>query len=247
MSSLIISRPIKPVAFSGSPAATYDRALSGDPKEAAVLAATPGVWNLDYGAAVTLDSVFIGYHTAPAGPTMTVTTSATLGGAPVATPQPALSLLPVAADMYAHGFAKFTPTTSRYWTITLSTGTYNVGVVALGQSMQPTYGREYGSGRGLTDLSNVSRLFGGGFGIDEGAIIPWFEWNMGDLTDAEVETLYSMLRRSAESRSIVVVEDPDRTAGMHERIHYGLLAKVDKFERFAPGATRWGMRVDDWL
>jgi hypothetical protein len=245
MSSLIVARPFRPVAWSGSPA-TYDRALSGDPKEAAVLNAQAGVWNFDYGVAVTLDTVFVGYHTGAAAQTVTVTTSATLGGATVGTPQPAISLVPFPTDGPAHGFARFNPVMSRYWTVTVSAGTYNVGVVALAASVQPTYGREYGSGRGFTDTSNISRLFGGGFAIDEGVVIPWFQWTMGELTDAEVEALYAHARRVGESRAILVVEDPDRTAGLNERIHWGLLAKIDAYERFAPGATRWAMRVDDW-
>jgi hypothetical protein len=47
--------------------------------------------------------------------------------------------------------------------------------------------------------------------------------------------------------SILVVEDPDQAAtGLNERVHWGLFDKLESYERIAPGATKWTLRIEDW-
>jgi hypothetical protein len=250
MSSLVIVKPYAPTAASG--VATYDRALTSDPKETMLVPGTGGNINIDFGTAVAVDSLFLGYHTATADQQFVVISTGSLGGAQTGVLFPVAQATALGGGPPYHAFYRAgAPMTSRYWQIQLNGGTGNVawqlGVAALGLAFQPYYGREYGSGRGLDDTSTVTRLFGGGFGIDEGAIAPWWQWTMGDLTDAEVQTLYRMLRNTGESRRIIVAEDPDRVAGQNEGLHYGLLAKIDAYDRFAPGASRWSLRVNEWL
>lgn len=247
MSSLLIVKPY-PIATAGG-SAGMDRLATPDPKEAVVVS-TGGYLALDMGVPVTADTLFIGYHSATADQQFAAfATGSTYYDNPISVVITSQLQQPGLGPPF-HRLARFAPITSRYWRIDFNAGAnntaYYMGVIALGQAFQPTYGHEYGSGRPVTDTGSAERLFGGGFGINEGTRAGGWQWTLGDLTDAEVRTLYRIALDRGTTRSVLVVEDPDITDGLNERIHWGLFAKLDPYERFAPGASRWALRIDDW-
>jgi len=122
-----------------------------------------------------------------------------------------------------------------------------IGRVLAGASFTPTFGKEWGAGRGITDTGTMTRLPSGGIALVEGARFGTYSWSLGDLTDAEVETLYDLQRAHGETLPLLVVEDPDATSGQANRIHYGCLVSLRRFERRSPGRTRWEFTVEDWI
>jgi len=248
MSSLLIVKPVQPVAVVGR--TELARTLTPDPKEAANTAAWGSI-RVDFGAAVTIDSVFIGYHNAAAGQQWAAGTAAASGGGLIDTLVPTQPLQSVGYGELSHSFVRGAPLTSRYFEVNTNGGPGNVavtiGVIAFGLAWQPEFGNEYGSGGVINDTGSADRLSGGGFAINEGVITGGWEWSMGDLSNDEMQRLYhGILRRVGNTKTVLVVEDPDPTDGLKDRLHWGLLTKIDRYERFAPNACRVSMRVDDW-
>jgi len=243
MSSLIIVPPTAIVQSS------LPRLFTPDPKEAvSVTGGDIGV-AVDFGQAVTLDSVYVGYHNAKGAQSTSLVTTTGYGSGDVATVTGSYALAPLGLGFPYHSFRRFPATTSRYWTQYFSRASgdaFYIGVLAFGMAFQPSLGHEYGSGRFVTDTGSVERLKSGGFGVDEGVTAGGWQWTMGDLTDLEIRQLYQLAKLRGSSRSLLVVEDPDQTDGLNERIHWGILDKLDPYERFAPGANRWAMKINDW-
>lgn len=146
--------------------------------------------------------------------------------------------------------ASFAEQSWRYVRLTSTTNAPNlfeIGNLVVGKAFRPTWGHEYGGGRGVGDTGAVTRLQSGGFGINPGARFKAWDFTLGDLTDAEVEELYDIALEVGVTNPIVVCENPDITAGLDARIHYGLFAKLDRFERLIPGATKWNLKVEEWI
>lgn len=258
MASMLILRPEPVSAFSGT-GTNPGLALTPTPKEAwSIAAGATATLDLDMGAAVAIDSFFVGYHNAVvAGQTWTVEARSTLGGTVTSTPVATRSLLLAGSDTPKHAFwrtsspAVSAPVTSRYWRFTIANPsgqpTLTVPVVAIGLAFQPIYGREYGSGRMIGDTGSNERLFGGDFASEEGAIYSGFSFTLGDLTDVERETLFRIIKRLGTTRSLLVCEDPDQSAiGFNEGLHWSKFRKLNGYERAAVNVTRWALEVDDW-
>lgn len=122
-----------------------------------------------------------------------------------------------------------------------------IGRVLAGTCFIPTFNKEWGAGRGIVDTGSATRLPSGGIATVEGARFGSYAWTLGDLTDVEVETLYGLQRAHGETLPLLVVEDPDATYGQAERIHYGCLVSLRRFERRSPGRTRWEFTVEEWI
>lgn len=155
-----------------------------------------------------------------------------------------------AAPPRRHGLFRFPAVLARFITVAFNQPAnpiLQVGLLLVGVAFQPTHNREWGSGRQIVDTGSREPLLGGGFGIGEGVRKAVFRWNLGDLTDAEVESLYDMALDRGETRPILVVEDPDATTGLNERIHYGLFDRFDAYERLGPGRTTWALSVTQWV
>jgi hypothetical protein len=45
----------------------------------------------------------------------------------------------------------------------------------------------------------------------------------------------------------VVVEDPDATAGLNERLNYGLFNRPEAYERQSPGQNAWSFTLNRWV
>lgn len=244
-----ITRPLSYTVGGSFP--NVARVMSPNPREAAV---TPGgtteTIDVDLGSVQLIDTLFVGFVTTTGAITVTYGTGGynTFGwlGSPIAA---------AASDLLAEdlpGSRHFvsvldTPVSARFIRLTVPVdGGQSIGVVVVGKAFRPTFGHEFGAGRSIEDTGSADRLFGGGFGINEGARIGGYQWTLGDLSDAEVRTLYALARNRGSSRSVLVVEDPEISVGLNERCHWGLLAPPEAYERFAPGLTRWGLKIRDW-
>jgi len=122
-----------------------------------------------------------------------------------------------------------------------------VGALMAGQAWQPNWNMEIGSGRAVKDTGSITRLPSGGVSIVEGARFGSFKFTLGVLTDDEVDYLYDLQLDRGETRRLLVVEDPARTAGLRSRLHYGALTSLRAFERRDPAQTKWEATVEDWV
>lgn len=232
-----------------------ERALTPNPKEAWALPQTAQsafyVLDLDFGAVKTFDSFFLGYVSVNSGRTWSVENIDSAGGPGAGQP---ISGLAIAASGYGppyHAFAKLdTPITARMIRIVVqqSAGSpaFNIGTVQVGLSFQTEYGEERGGGGIIEDTGSVERLFGGGFGIDEGVATTGYSWTFGDLQDAERRQLFQIVKRLRTTRSFLMVENPAQTEGLNERIHWSLFRKLEAYERIDPRNSKWSLSCWDW-
>lgn len=157
----------------------------------------------------------------------------------------------VGAPMRQHAFLKLgAPVSARYLQFELlpSTGNnHTLGIFAVGLAFQPTWNREWDSGRLPVDTGAVTPLLGGGFGVGEGARKVAYQWTFGDLTDTDLAKLTDLVVDRGTTRPVIVVEDPDATTGLNERIHYGLFKSFERFGRQAPNLTRWSLQMEEWV
>lgn len=245
MKSLAIIKPAKVTAIGGN-VANAQRLLTPNPKEGASIAESSII--LDCGQPTAIDTLFVGYHTATGAQATAlyasdaagnVTGTVVIGGlAPLGIGTPASTFLRGAA-----------PITSRYFTIGFGgngSPAFVAGVIMIGLSWATEWGHEWGAGRFIEDTGTAERLFGGGFGIDEGVAAGGYQWTFGDLQPAETEFLYQLVKERRTTRSVLVVEDPDQTEGLNSRIHWGLFSKLEPYERLDPLNTKWSLQVKDW-
>lgn len=116
----------------------------------------------------------------------------------------------------------------------------------MGLAFQTEYGEERGGGGLIEDTGSVERLFGGGFGIDEGVATTGYSWTFGDLQDAERRQLFQIVKRLRTTRSFLMVENPAQTEGLNERIHWSLFRKLEAYERIDPKNSKWSLSCWDW-
>lgn len=225
--------------------------LSPDPKEVAVSPGGSGgaTYLLDFGQPVALDSVFLGYHSAT-GPQEWAFVTSDSAGNQTGTLIGTTAFAPSGYGPPYHSFVRAAnPLTSRYWSLYTSAKggpAFYIGVLAVGLALQFQYGTEWGAGRSIDDTGTAERLFGGGFGIDDGVAAGGYQWTFGDLQPDELRKLYQLVRERRTTRSVLVVEDPDQTDGLNERLHWGLFRKLDAYERLDPLNTKWSLQVADW-
>lgn len=245
MKSMAIMRPT-PISAIGGTFEGVARLLTPDPKEAAVTAGGAKTIDIDLGSAQAIDTLFLGYTNDSGAGSLAVTYGA---GSYTTT---ALAAVPVAASNLFAPRRHFVsvldaPIVARYIRLsaTFPAG-FSAGAIAVGHAFRPTWGYETGGGRFITDTGSATRLFGGGFGIDEGARVGGWKWTLGDLQNAEVDQLYAIAMDRGTTRTLLVVEDPDQTAGLCERTHWGLFQGLDAYERVDPLNTKWALTVGDW-
>lgn len=206
----------------------------------------------DLGAVASLDTFLLGFTNAPAGTTQIEVYTATAAFEPIGLQGTAVVIESTLVSPVRHAFVQLAaPVASRYWVILLRNATggtisMSIGVLAVGRAFQCALGHEWGAGRQIEDTGTAERLIGGGFGIDEGVTVGGYGWTFGDLTNAELSDLYALVRAIGQTKTVLVVEDPDQTAGLAERIHWGLFDRLNAYERLIPGASRWEFKIRDW-
>ena len=234
------------LAIAASTLTNPTRLLTPDPKETAFMtAAGTASIDIDLGAVKIVNAIFL--NAVLGAQSFTVT-----GGAAAYTTTAVADL--VVAPKYSglaprKNLITFADQSWRYIRLTgaLAPINFSIGNLLVGDAFRPTWGHQYGGGRGVGDTGAASRLLSGGFGINPGARFKTWDFKLGDLTDAEIDELYDLALSVGETSPIMVCEDADITANLDARIHYGLFGKIDKFARLIPGATEWGFKVEEWV
>lgn len=230
--------------------------LTHDPKEvwADSAVGTAATIQIDLGAVKPVNTVVLcAIYGAVAGATWSITAGAASYDQQTLTAATTLRAIDAAgqAPTVSHALWLGATTNVRYVRITVTQPAGNpalkIGRLMLGAGFQPTWNKEWGSGRGVIDTGASTRLLSGGMAIVEGARLGTYAWTLGDLTDAEVETLYALQLEVGETLPVLVVEDPDATTAQRNRIHYGRLVSLRKFERRSPGRTRWELSMEEWI
>lgn len=244
---------IEPLAYTATSSSGSDTGTanlsSADPKEI-FQAASTAARNimLDFGAPVTLDSIFVGYNNGAGAETVFPYYDPGSGLIPAVTS--AVQLRPSdCKTTRANTLIQFTPQTARNWLLAFSakSSALQVGAIVAGRAFEAEWDREWGSGRKPIDMSVVTQLQGGGFGVQPGAKKASYTWTFGDLTDAETEQLWGIAIRLGNGSPVVMAERSKTTTGASEAVHYGLFQRLDQFERREPGATKWAMTVEEWV
>lgn len=245
MTLLAIMQPLAAVVIPGasSPGAGLANVLTPNPKEAFVSAAGGAVTiALDLGAAVDVDTFFLGYTNAAPGSEYNFARS---------------NNVVVAAGTVAHSYRRAplrhagivldAPVNDRFFELVIaSPGPLTVGIAAVGRSIRPSSGHDWGAGRPVTDQSQVERLFDGSFGTARGGVAGGWSWSMPALTDDEVARLYALVMDVGIGGDILVLEPDIAAPGGNEAFHWGKLTKLEPAARQAPGETKWDMQVWDW-
>lgn len=255
MTNLLImaGAPIAALAVSRGDGA--EDLLSYDPKEVWLDSAVGSAAhiNIDFGIVRPIDTVFLGHVLPPAeGATWTITggpagyTDVTLKAAGALRAADRPGLLPAMSHAFWTGDAAMI----RYLRLSVvqpAGAPLSAGTILAGSAFVPTWNKEWGSGRRVIDTGTATALPSGGFAMVDGARKGSYSFTLGDLTDEEVDWLYALQLDVGETRPVLVVEDPDATAGQLYRIHYGRFAGLRAYERRNPEQTRWEITVEDWV
>lgn len=210
--------------------------------------------DIDFGSAITVNTVFLGFLSPPAaGATWVITgglaayTEFTLKASSAARVVDSASRSPARTHALWTG-ASFTVRYLRVSvTQTASAGPLSAGIIMAGKAWRPGFNMEFGSGRRIIDTGTVAALYDGGFATVEGARKRSFDWTLGDLTIAEADELEELLLDHGETIPMLVVEDPDATTGQRNRIHYGLFTGLKAYERANPAQTKWSFSFEEWI
>lgn len=253
---LQIVEPLAITLTTGGPGgptpATLANALTPDPKQIYAVGQSSGfaIW-ADLGSVQSVDSFYLGGTNAQPGAVMVISKVDNNAGLnPVALTGGVVIGATDRKAVRAHGMAKLAaPVSGRYFQFEIGNNNadWEIGRVAVGLAFEASWDREWGSGRRVIDTAKSQALLGGGFGVQPGARKAAYSWTFGDLTDAEVEQLFGIQLRVGESSPIIVNEQDGATVGANEKLHYGLLRRLEAFERRDPNATKWALEIEEWI
>jgi len=255
MGNILMTEPTPIAAIAASRGTGIANLLTVDPREVWLDSAvgTAATIDIDLGVERIINTIFLGclFDAAPAA-TWTIT-----GGAAGYTTQAIVTAQPLRVPdragtrrMMSHALWFGVAQRVRYLRIAITqpagASPLAIGALIVGNGFQPALNKEWGAGRGVKDTGTVTRLASGSVSVVEGARYATYAWTLGDLTVDEADRLFEMQLGVGESRPILVVEDPDRTAGLRNRIHYGALTGLRAFERRNVRQTSWQLTVEDW-
>lgn len=272
MANGFILRPLRPFAVSSdsvAPAFPVSNVIDPQPKVVWQTQTGAGTWTvrltIDLGADEAIDTVALLFHsgvgagfasaygrTAAQGPWPQPNTGEVAGEVIVfekswtepAAGRPArrhvLFTMPAAATYRYVRLVVFVPGTAN--------PDWRAGVLAVGRRWQPGFNFEHGSGRLVRDLSSMEVLPGGEHVGARAAKVPIWRCTFGDLTDAELRSIWTVLQDVGESEPVLVVEDPDPgVPGLHERIHYGRFQGLSFYERTQADKSTIEVQLVNWL
>lgn len=247
MSGVLIVAPMAVAALSGT-GTGLTNLLTASPKEAWVANLFSLSIDIDMGAAVSVDSFYLGYTNATSSATWIIYSATGMGTG--------LTQIKAAGAMRAsdsigpghHAFHRLAaPVSSRYFRITLTqTGAalLYAGSLIIGKAFEKY--RELGGGRQPIDTGSRQSLSDGGFGTGAGAFKAQFNFSFVDLTDAEVKQLWAIVAQVGLRSPALVVEDAALAIGQNEAIHYGVFERFEPYARSDPAATRWSFSHEEW-
>lgn len=193
--------------------------LTPEPREVWVSTSSASFVIYDFGSPQPFDSVFLGFTNARPLSNWTVSTSDdgssfanVFAARPIVEPIVAYGM-DGSIGRRVHLYAKLpAPLTARFVRVALTQPSgsppVRAGILVVNRCFQPIWPEEFGGGRTIIDTVQRNRLPGGGFSFDDGVIKDAYQCTLGDLSDAELQTLYAMIRRQGERRPVVLVEDP---------------------------------------
>ncbi|WP_446653113.1 hypothetical protein [Blastomonas sp.] len=246
---IAIVAPLAIASVTASNGTGASNLLSPSPREiwrAAAVGST--VIDVDLGAAVALDTVFLGFTNATPDATWSVATMSGSGGAGLSVVRSTVALrVANGIGQRHHGYVRLAePVSSRYLRITVTQvggiAPMSAGILLVGRTIERPY--EYRAGRVALDLSKKTELVDGGFGISKGAIVSSYRFTLSGLTDEQVEELWQIVMAVGESAPLLIVEGHDTVRFSH--LHYGLFQRLEPYEREEPEDTRWGLSIRDW-
>lgn len=240
---------LKPLAATWSGAGTGIANLQSPSPREVWRAAGVGnsVIELDLGAAVDLDAIYLGNTNASADATWMGQTITGLGGSVSGTLFSAMPIRLAGNIRTRHpAFVRLpAPTNARFLRLTFSQSgvPLEIGVAVPALSLELPYA--FGSGRMPVDTSRVVSLIDGGFGIDRGSVKALLQWRFVDLDNAALSKLWAISEDRGESAPLVVIEGPDDPP-IATGVHYGLFRRFEAFEREDPANTKWAMSLEEW-
>lgn len=263
MTNMLIVSPKTPAGVATSRGSGTANLLKASPKSVWLDSLNNGSdasIDLDMGADTSIDTIALVGTNAAAAATCTVTSGTQANNSytttvrvPFGTTLRAPSDAPAefAPVVWPALFYFAEPFVARYIRLSLiqpaGAGALQVGCVLAGAAFKPTWNREWESGRGLLDTGSRTRLPDGGLAAVDGVAVPTFDFVLGDLTDAEVAWLWALKKNRRTTRPALVVEDPDLTAGLAERVHYGTFTAIEAYSRRQVNKSRWAFQFEDWL
>ncbi len=247
MPGLLINKPIPFVAVATGWTGVANL-QSKSPREICVApAAGPQAIDIDLGSVQSVDFFYLGSTNAAAGALWSIVSIDALGGA-IGTIHVDSAPLRLQGNVRARYpvFVRLpAPVNGRYFRLYIDNpgAAFEIGRLAVGLAFDWPYA--LGGGRGPVDTSRVVALSDGGFGIDEGVVKALFQWRFLDLSPAALAKLWQIVEELGESRTLVVVEGPDYPP-LATSVHYGLLRRLEPFEREDPAQTKWAMTIEEW-
>ncbi len=242
----LIMQPVAALVVPGrsSAGSGLENVLTPNPREGFLSSsANPGI-TIDLVPQQMIDTVFIGFTTAPAGQSVRLYIDN--------------ATVPVAVTVIGHSYRRsplrhavvcldLPVTASRVRVVIDAAAGAAIGVLAAGLSIRPSGGHDWGSGRPVVDAGRADRLADGAFGIMRGGRAGGWQWTMPALTDEERDRLYALALDAGTTETVLVCEGGDMSAaGANERLHWGLLTKLEPYGRQSPGISTWSMQVQDW-
>lgn len=255
MSNILILSPLPVSSVATSRGTGATSLLTPDPKEAwrGTITGESSTIDIDLGVARTIDTIFLGYVQPPAEfASWAITGGVNAYDAATLKPAGPLRVSDAAGQFPDISFALWRGSGAlvRYLRLVVTQPwgppLLSIGVLMVGKAFVPSLNKEWGSGRRPIDTGTATPLPSGGFAIVEGARKRVYSWTLGDLTDAEIETLDAIALDRGETRPALVVEDPATTSGLHQRIHYGLM-RWRAFERRSRNRTKWELEIEEWV
>lgn len=255
MSNLLILSPAAVSAIAVSRGSGATNLLTRSPKEVWADTTVNSAANIDidFGAARSIDTVFLGSIYPPAaGATWTITGGA--GGYTDTTLKASGALRAIdsatRAPALTHAFWTGSAATIRYLRLSITqpsgSAALSAGVVMAGVAWRPTFNMEFGAGRRVIDTGTVAQLPDGGFATVDGTRKRAFNWTLGDLSVAERDALEELVLDHGETAPLLVVEDPAATTGQRNRIHYGLFTGLKAWDRRNTAQTKWEFNFEEW-
>jgi hypothetical protein len=251
VSRIIIVAPYVLASIAPSRGSGGSNLKTPDPREAWFDTATSEMTiAIDLGTVRAIDTVFLGYTNAGSSAAWSISCGVAAPNESSFLAERGMIASTKAPSGRRHALAwRDEPIDARYLTLTIEKGSGDplwAGVLVVGSAFQPSKSHELGSGRWVGDTGTRERTKAGGFAVDEGVATSGWQWTLGDLTDAEVDQLYQIARDRRQTRSVLVVEQPDYTTGQPERCHWGMFDRLEPYDRRVAGMTRWGFRIEEW-
>lgn len=223
--------------------------LSAPPREVwQSAAAAMHTIDIDLGAEMAIDTLFIGSTNAAATATLTVSRGTGMGAGLTAEGTQNLRLGAAEGPRFHGVFTRAAGApAARYFRLAVALPTaapLEVGLVAAGLAFRRQVA--YPTSRVAIDTSNRTELLDGGFGVSEGITKAGYRFKFADLDTVARDQLWSLVSKRGTRKPVIVIEDDDDLPLADASVHYGLLDRFEPWERANALDTIWSMGMTEW-